>query len=587
MSDKQERTPVQHLLSDALSGTVDRRTLLRRAAALGISAPMFGALLAACGGDSGSDTPAAATTGSGGDSGSSSTTTTGGSSSTATTGGATPEATSASSGGAGGTEVPEKLVVMQGVDANTLDPLLRNSTPEFNINLHVFDMFLKRDPKTLEIKPGIVEKWQNIDDNTWEFTLVKGAKFHNGDPVDSDAAIFSFDRANKKTVGDKPIVNNIDTQIHYDSGEKVDDLTFRIKTTEPAAIFPDLLTTFEIVPPSVYKDESPDTIAANGKKPIGSGPYTFTEWVKDDHITLDANPDYWQGAPKIKQVIFRPVPELSARTVALQNGEANIIVNVTPDLVDQIDKSDKGRVSKVTGGRIIFVGIRCDKPPFTDKRVRQALNYSVDFDSISKALLAGNGERAATIVNPPHQNKALKPYPYDPEKAKALLKEAGVDSSLEITMDGPSGRYLKDAEMSQALAQGWQDIGLKVNLKVLEWSLYAGTLIPSGDLDPLFFLGLGSPFSGQQEIFYVHPDYSLNFTRWQNDDFVAKYAKLGGTIDPEQRQQLMDELQQIIYDDCPWVPIWHQVDFYGATKDMGWEARADENIFALDVAGAI
>jgi peptide/nickel transport system substrate-binding protein len=153
-------------------------------------------------------------------------------------------------------------------------------------------------------------------------------------------------------------------------------------------------------------------------------------------------------------------------------------------------------------------------------------------------------------------------------------------------MDGPSGRYLKDAEMSQALAQGWQDIGLKVNLKVLEWSLYAGTLIPSGDLDPLFFLGLGSPFSGQQEIFYVHPDYSLNFTRWKNDDFVAKYATLGQTIDPDQRQQLMDELQQIIYDDCPWVPIWHQVDFYGATKDMGWEARADENIFALDVAGA-
>ncbi|MFS8532480.1 ABC transporter substrate-binding protein, partial [Sphaerobacter thermophilus] len=187
------------------------------------------------------------------------------------------------------------------------------------------------------------------------------------------------------------------------------------------------------------------------------------------------------------------------------------------------------------------------------------------------------------IGNPPHQHPDLKPYPYDPERARALLQEAGVPEGFEVTMDAPNGRYIKDAEMAQAIAQNFQDIGLNVNLRVLEWSVYAGELLPSGNPDPLFFLGLGAPFSGEQEIFYVHPDYSLNYTYWQHDEFVAKFAELSQTIDSDKRQQLMNELQEIIYDECPWVPLWHQVDFYGVTKTFPWEARPDERIFVGDV----
>ena len=138
--------------------------------------------------------------------------------------------------------------------------------------------------------------------------------------------------------------------------------------------------------------------------------------------------------------------------------------------------------------------------------------------------------------------------------------------------------------MAQAIAQNLEAIGLKVNLKVLEWSVYAGELIASDKLDELFFLGLGSSFTGEDELYYVHPDFSLNFTRWNNADFNSLYDKLTNSLDEKERQDLMNKLQVIVMDDCPWAPLWQQVDFYGASKKIKWEARADERITATEAS---
>ena len=570
----------EDLAERALRSRLSRRGLLRRAAALGLAAPVVGTLLAACG----HDEDEATTAPSGGEA-------------TAAPGGSTPEATEAatteSSGGEATTEptssssgeVTEatgEIVIIQGVDANSLDPLLRNSTPEFNLNLHIYDMFLARDPETLELRPHIVQQWEAVDNTTWRLTLVEGATFHDGTPVDADAAVFTFERAAKPTVGEKPRVQSIANQIGFVSATAVDAKTVEIKTDKPSAIFPALLTSFEICPPSYFSDESPENLAKIAESPMGSGPYKFVEWKRDDHFTCEANPDYWGEKPTIKTVTFRPVPELSARVVALQNDEAQIVTNIAPDVAPQIESSDNARISKVTGGRIIFLGFRCDKPPFDDVRVRQAVNYAIDFDGIKAALLNGNGERASTIINPPHTPPDAKAYPYDPEKAKALLAEAGVAEGFEVTMDAPSGRYIKDAEMAQAIAQNLEAVGLKINLKVLEWSVYAGELLPSGEPDEIHFLGLGSPFTGEQELFYVHPDYSLNFTRWNNEEYNTLYDQLTNSLDDAERQDLMNQLSAIVMEDCPWAPLWHQVDFYGASKKIEWEARADERISAME-----
>ena len=135
------------------------------------------------------------------------------------------EPTEEATGGSEGGEPEGEIVIMQGVDANTLDPMMRNSTPEFNVNLHIFDMFLNRNPETLEIEPGIVQAWESVDDTTWSFTLAEGATFHDGTPVNAEAAVFTFDRAAKETIGESAIVQSLATQIGYVSSTAVDELT--------------------------------------------------------------------------------------------------------------------------------------------------------------------------------------------------------------------------------------------------------------------------------------------------------------------------------------------------------------------------
>jgi peptide/nickel transport system substrate-binding protein len=483
-----------------------------------------------------------------------------------------------------------QVIVMQGVDANTLDPAFRNSTPEFNINAHIFNMHTWRDSRSLKIVPEFIQEWKLVDDRTWEFKIPSGAKFHDGTPVDAEAVAFSLTRQAKQQVGGKPTIQGTFGRLtSFDSAEVVDATTVRMKTKDPAAIVPDLLASVEVMPPSVYTDESAENLAKIATTPVGSGPYKLTEWVKDDHVTLEAFDGYWGPKPNIKTVIFKPVPELSTRVLALQNGQADVIVNVAPDQVPIVERSEKGRISKVDGGRNIFVGMRVDRPMLADKRVRQAFNYAFNFDAVNRAFLNGAGTRTKTIINPPNEPPDAKAYPYDLDKAKALMAEAGWapgpdgilqkdGQKLSLVMDSPNGRYVKDKEIAQAVQQDLQRLGVQVELKVLDWSVYAGDMLNKRQPDDIFLLGLGAPFTGQEELNYIHKDFSLNSTYWMNEEFHKLFSELTTTLDQAKRQDLMNRMWAIAFDDPPWIYIYHQVDFYGVSKRLEWEAAATERI---------
>ena len=483
-----------------------------------------------------------------------------------------------------------QVVVMQGVDANTLDPAFRNATPEFNINAHVFDFHTWRDAKSLTIIPEFVREWKLVDDRTWELKIQGGAKFHDGSPADAEAVAFSLTRQAKQQIGGKPTIQGTFGRLtSFDSAEAVDATTVRVKTKEPAAILPDLLASVEVMPPGIYSDESADNLAKIATSPVGSGAYKLVEWVKDDRIVLEAFDGYWGPKPNVKTVIIKPVAELSTRVLALQNGQADVIVNVAPDQAPIVERSERGRISKVAGGRNIFIGMRTDRPMLADTRVRQAFNYAFNFDAVNRALFNGAGTRTKTIINPPHEPPDAKPYPYDLERAKSLMAEAGwtpgPDGILQkdgqkfsVVMDSPNGRYIKDKEIAQAIQQDLQRLGVQAELKVLEWSVYAGDMLNKRQPDDLFLLGLGAPFDGQQELNYIHKDYSLNSTYWQNEEYHKLFDELKVTLDKGKRQDLMNRMWAIAYEDPPWIYVWHQVDFYGVSKRLEWEARADERI---------
>jgi len=474
------------------------------------------------------------------------------------------------------------ITVVQGVDANTLDPQFTNATPEGTILNHVFDTVLWRDGKTLKPIPGAAESFSNVDPTTWEFKLRPNMTFHDGTPVDAEAVKFSMDRRATETLGGKPTVPRIRRTLSYDSTEVVDTLTFRIKTTVPAAVLLDGLTAVPVVPPSVYKDESAENLAKVAQKPVGSGPFKFVEWQKDQRIVVEVNPNHWREGLAFERIIFRPVGETSTRILQLQSGEADMIVNVPPDNAADVDKSEKARISKVDGLRKIFVGIRTEKhPALADKRVRQAMNHAINFDAINRALLNGAGNRMKTYFNPPHEPSDAKAYDYSTTKAKELLSAAGYPNGFEVEMHAPTGRYIKDKELAQAVAQDLDKVGIKVDLKILEWSVYAGnelTKAAGGPPAGLYFVGLGAPVNGQDEAFFFHPDYQLNFTDWKNSEYVGLFDQLKVELDEQKFQQIINQINKILWDEVPWIGIWNQVDFYGASRKLAWDARPDERI---------
>jgi peptide/nickel transport system substrate-binding protein len=430
--------------------------------------------------------------------------------------------------------------------------------------------------------PWAAESFKNVDPLTWEFKLRPNMKFHDGTPFDAEAVKFSMDRTALESIGGKPTVPRIRRTMSYDSTAVVDATTVRIKTTAPSPVLTDIMTGIPMLPPSVYNDDSAANLAKITQQAVGSGPYKFVEWKRDQQLVVEVNPNWWGPTQAFERIVFKPVGETSTRILQLKNGEADVIVNVPPDNAADVDKSDKARISKVDGLRKIFVGIRTEKhPALADKRVRQAMQHALNFDALNRALLDGAGKRMKTYFNPPHEPPDAKAYDYNVNKAKELLAAAGYANGFNVEMHGPTGRYIKDKEISQAIAQDLDKVGIKVDLKILEWSVYAGnelTKAAGGPPSGLYFVGLGAPVNGQDEAFFFHPDYQLNFTDWKNAEYVALFDKLKVELDEKKFQEYCNQIHKILWDEVPWIGVWNQVDYYGASKKLLWDARPDERI---------
>jgi peptide/nickel transport system substrate-binding protein len=219
------------------------------------------------------------------------------------------------------------VVVAQGVDPTTLDPMNHQETPAANLARNIFDTLLERD-QDLKIQPALAASMPRLVSATvWEFKLRPGVKFQNGEPVDAEAVKFSLERL----VDPKLKLRGATPFAPIDHVEIVDPLTVRIHTKAPWPILDTLMsgTGAAILPPKYYREKDMAYVAKN---PVGSGPFKFVRWVKDDHIDLEANEQYWRGAPRIKKLVFRPIPDDAVRVAALQNGEVDIAVNIPPHL---------------------------------------------------------------------------------------------------------------------------------------------------------------------------------------------------------------------------------------------------------------
>src|SRR5262249_30890331 len=306
------------------------------------------------------------------------------------------------------------------------------------------------------------------------------------------------------------------------------------------------------MPPKALKEQGAQALAA---KPIGTGPFKFVQWVRDEKLVLERNPDYWQGPADLSRVTFRYIPEFSARLAALLAGEIDIMKDVPPHAVEMLDKSGKGKVRATVSSRINYLALVNLKPgPMQDLRVRRAIAHSVNVDELIQQVLKGRATKMCGPLSPLNVDytPGIECYKHDPARAQALFKEAAVDpTKLQLTLDTPSGRYPLDKDVSLAIAAQLQRIGIKVNVVVNEWGTHLDK-IKNRTTGDMFYLGWGPALDAQntiEQLFQAKPTYSSYGGNKAIDDKIAQAVTI---VDPKRRLEAWGELQRLVHAEAPW-----------------------------------
>ena len=475
----------------------------------------------------------------------------------------------------------KEVVIGLGAEPRTMLAVTIVDWTTNNMLEHIYDRLLDRDAKTFKPKPMLATEWKIVNDTTWEFKLRRGVKFHNGEPFTAASVKATIDYAL-----DPASKSHFATAAYWGLVKEVqvvDDYTVRFITKQP---WPNLvdsasLTNSLIMPAKALKELGPAKLA---ETPIGTGPFKFVEWRRDERLVLERNPDYWQGPADVSRVTFRFIPEFSARMAALLSGEIDIMKDVPPHAVDAVEKSGRAKLRATVSSRINYLALVNLKPgPMQDARVRRAMNHAVDVDELITQVLKGRATKMCGPMAPPNSDYApVECYKHDAARAQALFKEAGVDpKTLNLTLDTPSGRYPLDKDVSLAIAAQLQRLGIKTNVVVNEWGTHLDK-IKNRNTGDMFFLGWGPALHGQgtmQPLFLADQTYSSYGNNKTIDEKIARAQTL---MDPKARAAAYAELQKLVRDEAPWVFLWQQHDLYGVAQSVEWTPRADEKVWMYD-----
>ncbi len=473
----------------------------------------------------------------------------------------------------------DTIIIAQGVDPTTLDPHNHYETPAFNVCLNIFDTLLQRNDQ-VKIEPLLATSYKIINETTWEFNLRKGVKFHNGEDFDATSVKFSLERMiNPQNKLRQVVVGQVVDHVDIIDPFKVHIIT---KKHYPA-LDATLCTVGAMLPPKYVKEKGAAHIALN---PIGTGPYKLVRWAKDDQILLQANENYWRGAPKIKKAIFRPIPEATTRVAGLQTQELDIIVNIPPHLERLMNWKGRSFVSRVPSVRVIFMAFDNLKGgPAADRRFRQAVAQAIDLDTIIKKVLEGNALRLGSPLTKYHfgYDPEIKPYDYNPEVAKRLLGESGYGQGVDLVINSPNGRYLNDKDIAEAVAGDLRKVGINASVKTHEWGNYMN-MTYRHTAGPLYLLGWGNTsFDADGSLFGLLRTGQVlsSFTNSKLDSLLDQGQ---ATMDQKKRQKIYSEACKVIKDDVAWAFAYQQMDIYGVNERVNWKARTDERLVLFDMS---
>ncbi|MCL2900291.1 ABC transporter substrate-binding protein [Brenneria tiliae] len=469
-----------------------------------------------------------------------------------------------------------ELVIAQSASATALDPGFLKEPATLVDNL--FDTLVMRDPQ-MNLQPGLALSWQAIDDSTWQFELRQGVKFSNGEPVNAQAVKFSIERI-LDPANHAPTISYIRT---IKSVEVISDYRVQIHTAGPDPLLPTRMSRYPayIVPPGYVAQVGRAQFA---RKPIGSGAYTLAEFVPDEKVVMKANPDYWRGKPAIDSVVWRPIPEATARVTALLTGEVQLVESVPADLVPALRNKPNIHLEQVKGGGLtIYLGLKNDRPPLDDVRVRQALSLALNRDAYTSQLLHGFGTPTGTMAGAKDFGYQAIPAPaQDIAKAKALLAEAGYPDGFTLRFQAPR-RYIASADVAQAIVQDLAAIGVKAQLEVPEWSVYTQQVAAQKQA-PLYMLAWGSTqtLDADAALYPIlHTGEPYSTVSLPELDNLLNESRL--TVDAAKREKILQQIQLVVAQRQPLIPLYREDSIYASSSALTFTGRPDARIPLFDL----
>lgn len=466
-------------------------------------------------------------------------------------------------------KVGGQLTILCPTDAIALDPQLETSAAGARVYSNILETLLVMDER-MRIAPGLALRYEVVSPTRVRFWLRPNVRFHDGTPFNAAAVHFSFERALR---GQPPArwasVVSVPLTV-----EVVEDLVVDVVTRESYGALPHMLAMAYtgIVSPSAVQRLG----EAFSRAPVGTGPFRFVEWRTNSQIVIERNPDYWGPRAYLDRVVFRVAPEEGARIMALQAGDADMVLQPSPAQLPSLRRDARFTVHEVNGLRVVYAAMNTTAPPMDDPRVRQALIHAVDRQALLDHVLEGAALRVRSVIAPGvfgFKDMDLdRRYPYDPAHARALLAQAGWSPGPDgimrkdgrrLTLDWLSmrGTFLKDGELSEAVAAMLREVGVEAVVDFRDWGAVFKEVRGEKLSRHLFTWGFVS-MTGDADysldgMFHTRrPGTVVNNTRYSNPRVDALLERARRSLDQAERGRLYGEVQDTLAGDPVWIPLY-------------------------------
>jgi peptide/nickel transport system substrate-binding protein len=467
----------------------------------------------------------------------------------------------------GAASAKDTITISYRTPASSMHPHAQRTNTEATIGNSIFDALVDRDPEG-KLIPSLATSWELVNPTTWRFHLRKGVKWQNGDPFTAEDVAYTLE------VGRNPISRFQFITSKIKEVKILDPHTIDVVTHNPWPLLPDSLYLSLFVMSKNYCSGKTEEYLA--KNPMGTGPYVLKEWVRESHVRLQAFDGHWRGPAPIKNVVFKPITNDSTRLAGLITGATDMTIDVPVQYAEFLEKAPKIKVVSMGGPRVIFFSWRMDDPnlPTSKLKVRQAMIMAINEDEIIERLLNGKAVSAIQLPHPFHRgyNPDIVRPPYDPEKAKKLLAEAGYPNGFDIDLYVPNNRYIRDKDIGVAVAQQLSKIGIRVNLIARSYTIHFKELTQKK---------LNFYMIGWEELTFDSARLVGTFLRsdakwgWAAPDkkFDGMLEAADQVSDVKLRAEKLKEINKIVADNVWLLPLHYQPNIYGVHEDLNFVAN--------------